>query len=491
MTEKPRILLVDLSSLFWAAWHVNSENGLQAARSATLAGVKRAMGDGHDTVAICCDGKNNFRKQISADYKAQREKQPEAAYGELAKTKERLAADGYLLWECDGFEADDVIATAAKMANVRGHDVRIVSSDKDLFQLLNVNTDILRSHTWEVWDSRKVTEKLFIDVGQMGDFLALKGDSSDNIPGCPGIGDKRAAELLTRYETLDRIYEALDAGKEVATQSIEKSLRENRAKVELSRKLVALRYDVPIVFDNLFQQRKVMPLTSKADLPTDGDPTDSSPVESALASAESSTDVIQSKANGTSGENVALVPVVEYERQLEPRSLRAAVWLGQHLYDSRLYTRFPTAEAITAIIIRGRELGLGALTALDSFHLIEGRPSPHAYLMIARAKEHPDCEYFQCIETNREGATWETKNRHNPKPTRLTYTLAQAKASGLVQPAQEKTGRDGKKYMSKDNQWVVRPDEMCRKTAGVQLARMEYPAATMGLYAWEELAGDE
>ena len=134
-----------------------------------------------------------------------------------------------------------------------------------------------------------------------------------------------------------------------------------------------------------------------------------------------------------------------------------------------------------AVIIRGRELGLGALTSLDSFHLIEGRPSPHAYLMIARAKADPDCEYLYCEETKEETATWVTKNKRNPKETRLTYTLAQAKASGLV-----KTGQSGR-----PNQWMIRPAEMVRKTCGVQLARMEYPAAVMGLYAWEEMGGDE
>jgi len=263
MTDKPRILLVDLSSLWWAAYHVNAENGLHSARAATLAGVKRAMGDGHDTVAICCDSGRSFRREIYPEYKAQREKQPEAAYGELQKTKERLEADGFLLWESPFMEADDVIATACKIARDRGHEVRVVSSDKDLLQLLGPGVDVLRSHTWEVWDSRKVVEKIGIDSGQLGDFLALKGDASDNIPGCPGIGDKRAAELLTKYETLDRVYEALDAGKEVATQSIEKSLRENRAKVELSRKLVALRFDVPIMFDDLFKERKPQPLTEE------------------------------------------------------------------------------------------------------------------------------------------------------------------------------------------------------------------------------------
>ena len=163
-------------------------------------------------------------------------------------------------------------------------------------------------------------------------------------------------ELLTKFDTLDRMYEALDAGKQVSTPANEKSLRENRAAVELSRKLVALRFDVPIRFDDLFAERKVQPLTTSEPLPSDGDPTDepeaseSSAAPDAPASVEPTSPPSTASAPATTGTTAvnALVPV-EYERQLEPRSLRAAVWLGQHLHSSRLYEKFKTPEAVTAV----------------------------------------------------------------------------------------------------------------------------------------------
>lgn len=498
MIDKPRVLLVDLSSLFWSAWHVNHENGIQEARTATLAGVKRAMADASDLVAICCDSGKSFRKEISAEYKAQREKQPEAAYGELNKTKDRLRADGFLLWEAPTFEADDIIATACDKACAAGHEVRIASGDKDMFQLIGTGRDVLRTSTWEVWNAAKVEEKFKIKPTQMGDFLALKGDTSDNIPGCQGIGDVRAAQLLAKYGNLDKLYAAIDAGQTVATPANLKALTEQRAAVMLSRKLVELRYDVPIEFEQIYAERKCAPLTTgendMLDEPEEtvstaagtGEP---SPSSASTAPVESSSPTGESATTKAIAQYVA--PPAEFERQLEPLSIAGAYKLSKGLFDSRLYSRFPNPEAIMAVIIRGREMGLGALTALDSFHVIEGRPCPHAYLMIARAKADPDCEYLYCVETSDESATWETKNRRNPTATRLTYTLAQAKASGLVQPAQEKESRDGRKYMAKANQWVIRPSEMCRKTAGVQLARMEYPAAVMGLYAYEEMGGDE
>ncbi len=263
MSDKPRVVLIDLSSLWWQAWMVNSENGVQAARSITLAGVQRCIVEPTDLVAICCDSGRSFRKDLSPEYKAQREKQPEAAYGELERCKERLRLDGFLLWSAENFEADDVIASACKAALDRGHEVRICSSDKDMLQLLNVKVDCMRTHTWTLVTPREFMEKFRIEPAQFTDWLALKGDSSDNIPGCKGIGDVRASELLTKYETLDRIYEALDAGKQVSTPANEKSLRENRDAVMLSRKLVELRFDVPLNFDEIYEKREPAQLTEE------------------------------------------------------------------------------------------------------------------------------------------------------------------------------------------------------------------------------------
>jgi 5'-3' exonuclease len=476
--DNRRVVLIDLSSLFWTAWMVNNENGVQQARSITLENVKRCIASPDDLVAICTDEGKSFRKDISPEYKATREKQPEAAYGELQKTKDRLRADGYLLWGANGFEADDVIATACKSALNRGHEVRICSSDKDMLALVNVKVDCLRTHTWSVVGPAQVMEKFKIEPSQFMDYLALVGDSSDNVPGVAGIGGGRASELLTKYETFQGIFSALDAGEDVPHMA---KLRAGRDAANLSLELVRLRYDAPIDFNEIYAERRVMPLTQSESLPEDGDPTDDSSASSSVsdASAEAGTHISPSSTtiadtSRPAQESVALVPVVEYERQLEPRSLRAAVWLGQHLFDSRLYEKFKTPEAITAVIIRGRELGLGATTALDCFHVIEGKPTPYAYLMIARAKAHHDCEYFYCKEANAESATWVEKNRRNPVETSVTYTLEQAKTANLYKGG-----------------WLKNPEDMLTKTAGAKLARRAYPDAALGLYAVVEMGGDE
>jgi hypothetical protein len=168
----------------------------------------------------------------------------------------------------------------------------------------------------------------------------------------------------------------------------------------------------------------------------------------------------------------AIVVRDNWELRLEPQTGSDAFALAKVIYNSRLYTKFANHQAIFAVILRGREMGISALTALDSFFVVEGKPVPSAHLLIARAKAHPDCEYFQMLSSDSTHAEYETKNRRNPKPTRLRYTLDQAERAGLV--------RNG-------SNWTKRPDEMIRKTAAVQLARIEYPEAMLGAYAAEEL----
>lgn len=474
---RARVVLIDLSALFWSAWHSSAEEAASQARVRTLEAVKRCSAPG-DLVAVCCDSGKSFRKAISPDYKANRPERDHAAIDELRRAKERLRADAYLLWEADGFEADDIIASAVGLAHERGHEVRIASADKDLLQLLGPGVDCLRTHTWKVVGDKDVREQFGIEPHQLGDWLALVGDKSDNIAGCPGVGPKTATALLAKHGTLAGLWDALDAaslGGRVMTPAIDANLRKSVIAVETARKLVALRVDVPIAFDELYATRTPQRLSEEEiDMSDEAAP---EPIERETtpppATPQPSPAATMDQP-GPAPSSVALVPA-EYARQLEPNSMGTAYKLAKALYESRLYSRFPTAEAIFAVVLRGREMGVGALTALDSFHIIEGKPAPSAHFIIARAKAHPDCEYLQCTETTATTATWETKNRCNPKASKLTYTIEDAQAAGLLAKA--------------GGNWQKRPAEMLRKTAGVQLARMEYPEAALGLYAVEEMDG--
>lgn len=462
------VVLIDLSSIFWAAWHATADKPLGEAFEITVASVQRWAREG-DVCAVCCDCPPYFRKELSAAYKAQRDAPEPNAVDQFRRVKDRLRADGLLLWEFRGFEADDVIATATHAATYRGHNVEIISGDKDLLQLVGHMVRQRKPSDGLHIDDEAVEEKFGVPPEQMRDLLALWGDSSDNIPGVPGIGPKKAAALLADFKSIDGILENLA---EIPKGKLQDALEEHRDQLLLSRQLVTLRTDVPLDFEEVFRKREPQRLEeemSEQDYDAE-DTMDDPPTEIVTESAPEKVDAKPDaiiKTNGTGG----AIASTNFEHGLQPGSLGAAYKLAKGIYESRLYSRFPNAEAIWSIIIRGRELGLGALTALDNFHIVDSKPVASAHLLIARAKAHPDCDYLQFVGGDATYAEAETKNKRAPKPTRLRYTIEQARRAGLV--------RSG-------SNWEKRPEDMLNKTVMVKLARLEYPSATAGLYCAEE-----
>lgn len=484
------LILIDLSGIFWANWHATADQELSAAYERTV-GKVHSLREGYDLCAVCCDGPPYKRKEISADYKAQRDAPPPQAIEQFDRTKRRLEADGLLLWAAKGYEADDVIATAVSAALAAGEiETTIASGDKDLTQLVDDmrHVRMLSPQSGNVYNEAGVREKHGVPPILMGDWLALVGDKSDNVAGVPGVGPKNAAALLAAFGDLPGVFDAADDPNSQITPKIRENLKASRAVSEKSLRLVTLFTDAPIRFDDLFEERTPEPLAPEID-PKELDQEDEGPMDT--AEAEELDALISPPPNGAQqppktlpleqkmqiipAEQASSVQLATYELGLQPRSISAVFALSKGIFNSRLYSRFSSAEAIMVVILRGREMGMGALTALDNFHVIEGKPAPHAHLLSARAKAHPDCEYLQFVGGDHTYAEYETKNRKNPKPTRLKYTIEQAKRAGLV-----KSGSN----------WEKRPDEMLRKTCAVQLARIEYPESTAGLYSIEELGGD-
>jgi 5'-3' exonuclease len=449
------LLLIDLSGIFWRCYHASKDQELSTAYENTVAKV-RELRQGFDYVAVCCDSPPYERKKLHPGYKANREAAPPLALEQFRRTKERLGLDGLLLWEAPGFEADDVIAWAVEATTDRpageAYAITVASSDKDLLQLVSDEHAIVALNPFDgtKYDAAKVIEKLGVAPKAVADFLALTGDASDNVPGIKGIGPVNAAKLIAQFGGVEGI---IAGAPSIEKPAMRDAILDGQDTIRLAKKLVTLRTDVPLDFGELFLERLAKPLNEERVDNIDEEDAKAKPSQ-ALAKLEPAG------------------AVVPFEHALEPGSIGGAYKLAVGMFNSRLYSRFPNAEALWAVMIRGREIGLGALTALDCFHVIEGKPAPHAHLIIARAKQHPDCEYFQMIESTAESATYETKNRRNPTPTRLTYTLQQAKDAGLVRAG---------------GNWQKRPDEMVRKTAAVQLARIEYPDSALGLYAAEEL----
>lgn len=504
MSDDCDVKLVDAGSVFGAAWHASANDEVSAARSRSLAQIRR-LADGHPRCAICCDSRSNWRKALSPAYKQPREPKPESYFAELERTEEALRKEGLLVWKVEGFEADDLLATAATEAIGMGLRVLIHSSDKDLLQL--VRDDAGDAHgsvvVCSVRDGRyyratDVRDKFGVLPGQMGDWLALVGDTADNIAGVPGVGPKRAAQLLNAFGSIGNVLKQLETtlGREAVGKLIGPacvvSLDANREQLALAQRLVALRTDAPIDFGELFATRVVEPLVEQPthkELDQEDQMEDAEDAtEATLEPQESSTEPVQiptPRPVQQPSTELALV-TQPFELQLEPRSLGAAYKLAQGMMNSRLYSRFGTAEAIWAAIIRGREMGLGALTSLDVIHVIEGKPALHAHLIVARAKALPQCEYFQFVDGDDTFAEYETKHRANPRPTKLRYTIEDAKRAGVCPESPRPRPVQGRDTRSN---WEKRPSEMLRKTAAVQLARLEYPQAALGLYAIEELEG--
>lgn len=202
-----------------------------------------------DYVCVAWDKpKTNIRKRLAIypEYKAGRKPAPADFYEQIPVLHEVLAAFGWPLYELDDYEADDIMGALAVQAAAKGIDTMLITSDLDMLQLINPNVHVYALKKGlsniELFHPDSFQEKYGIRVDQFLDLKALKGDSSDNIPGVPGIGEKGAVELLKQYETLDGVYENIDLTKE----SLRKKLVAGKELAYLSKKLAAIWTDAPI-----------------------------------------------------------------------------------------------------------------------------------------------------------------------------------------------------------------------------------------------------
>ncbi|MFT3774140.1 MAG: DNA polymerase I [Minicystis sp.] len=187
------------------------------------------------------------RAEIDARYKAHRPPPPEDLVIQMARSREFVEAYRIPVFIAEGHEADDLMAVAVAKARAKGLRVVIASSDKDLMQLVDdehvMLWDAMRD---KVYGAPEVTAKFGVPPAQLRDLLALVGDTSDNVPGVPGVGPKTAADLLAQFGTLEGIYQHLD---EVKKPKIRESLKEHEADARISQELVTLRTDGDVQLD--------------------------------------------------------------------------------------------------------------------------------------------------------------------------------------------------------------------------------------------------
>lgn len=197
-------------------------------------------------VTFDASGKN-FRHEQYEEYKATREKMPDEMREQVPYIHKMVEGFGLPLLCIPGYEADDVIGTLARQGSELGHEVFIVSADKDLMQLVTEKVKVF--NPWSrpgqptLFGPKEVEKKLGVTPERVIDLLALMGDKSDNVPGVPSIGEKTAVKLLDEFESLDSLLEKTD---QVKAKRARENLKEHMDKAELSRKLVTLDLHVPL-----------------------------------------------------------------------------------------------------------------------------------------------------------------------------------------------------------------------------------------------------
>jgi DNA polymerase I len=292
MAQPKRVVLVDGSWLIFRAFFAipatfSTKAGLPTNATYGFATMFRKLFDGKhgrrpDLGAVVFDAPGKtFRDERYPEYKADRPPMANDLRVQLPYIDRVVAAAGFPLLRVPGYEADDVLGTLARRAEAEGHDVTVISGDKDFAQLVTDKIRILDTMRDVTWDREFVRKKWGVKPEQIVDLLALMGDAIDNIPGVPGIGQKGAADLLETHGSLAGIYEALATFKGKRKQSLEDNraiafLSQELATIETEAKLevtidellVRAESDVVAPLDELFRELEFYSLLSDKAAPT-------------------------------------------------------------------------------------------------------------------------------------------------------------------------------------------------------------------------------
>jgi DNA polymerase I len=255
-----RLMLLDGNGLIYRGYFALIETPLTTSKGELVNAVfgftnivLRAIQDVQpEAVAIAFDlGKPTFRHERFEAYKATRQRMPDELRDQFPKVRGVVGALGVPVYEQEGFEADDVIATLVGQAERAGLETTIVTGDLDMLQLVSEHTRLMVSlrggvANTVVYDLARIAERWGLRPDQMLDYKALKGDTTDNIPGVPGVGEKTAAKLVGTFGTLDALYERID---EVTPEKLRPLLLEAKDRVLASRDLQRLVRDVPVALD--------------------------------------------------------------------------------------------------------------------------------------------------------------------------------------------------------------------------------------------------
>ncbi|MFI5261725.1 MAG: 5'-3' exonuclease H3TH domain-containing protein, partial [Candidatus Limnocylindrales bacterium] len=254
-----RLMLLDANGLIYRAYFALFNTPLTTSHGLLVNAifgfwsiVLRGYQDVHpDHVIACFDlAGPTFRHEQFRAYKATRRPMPDDLREQFPRVRELIQAFRIPIYELQGFEADDLIGTLTRQAEAAGLVTTIVSGDLDMLQLVTEQTHVMTTRggvqQTVTYGPQTVFERYGLTPGQMIDFKALKGDTTDNIPGVPGVGDKTAAKLLQDFADLDTLFADADR---IQPEKLRLKLLEHREQVLASRSLVTIQRDLPVTLD--------------------------------------------------------------------------------------------------------------------------------------------------------------------------------------------------------------------------------------------------
>ncbi len=257
----PRLFLIDGYALIYRSFFafinrplVNSRNENTSAPWGVANFLLRIRDEFQpDYLAVVFDAGTSDREKLFPEYKATREKMPDELAASLPRVRELIEAFNDPVVELDGYEADDVIGTLARKAAEAEVDAVIVSGDKDFYQLIGPRVHLLNPGRGgpggvaaEWVDQSNASERMGVRPGQVVDYLALIGDTSDNVPGAPGVGPKTAIKLLERFGSVE---EMIEASGQVSGKRAREAFEEHADQILLSKELVTIKTELPVDLD--------------------------------------------------------------------------------------------------------------------------------------------------------------------------------------------------------------------------------------------------
>lgn len=512
------IVVIDLWNVFHIEWHAGTNKDARYPFRETMGRI-RAIATQYDFCAIMTDGPPSFRADLDSRWKANRAEKETGLFAQLAEVERQLEAEGFHVFKAEGFEADDLIATAVNqlMRAVEPGQAEIAitinSGDRDLLSLLEPGVRMLKTtapHAIVQADDVRNLKNIGVDPPKIRDFLVLC-DKHNGVKYFDGIGPVHAARLLNQFGDLRSIIAAVDNRVpdsdqyEVHPPAVRQSIKnaiagmvDGRPLLDVAMQIVTLRTDAPIDIKKIFQKREPKVIEAawetideqdaQADEGGQGDravgqaTTKGAKIPGVVVEPMGVRDRTSLGAREVSEvapkkDPAAMTVVPRWELALEPAAIQDAWRLASRAAESGFWPKHGGPPGCMMIIMAGRSRNLTAFDALNGMHIIEGKPCYGAYLLIGMVQAHPSVEYFELAESDEKHALWIAKRKKSKLEQRRLYTIDQAKAAGLVRET----------YNGKASNWQKNPEDMLIKTAGAKLTRGPFAYITSGAVAAEEM----